>query len=98
MLGFLNKKESGAIVLDGRHVGSTQQCVHCGNHSVVIPGSGKKRGWCRLCNGFLCGAIRCMSSCTPFEAQLDYQEAMNVRQLKLAEKLMRKYPNIKLFI
>lgn len=37
----------------------TLQCVHCGLHWEVIPGSGRTRGWCMKCNGPHCGAAVC---------------------------------------
>ena len=42
----------------------TLQCVHCGFHWMVIPGSGRRRGWCMKCNGPSCGAEECMA-CRP---------------------------------
>jgi len=42
----------------------TLQCVHCEKHWLVMPGSGRKRGWCMRCNGPSCGAKECME-CRP---------------------------------
>ncbi len=50
----------------------TLQCVHCGGHWVVVPGSGRKRGFCLKCCGPVCGP-RCLE-CRPAEAQLEAVE------------------------
>lgn len=42
----------------------TLQCVHCEKHWTVIPGSGRKRGWCLKCGGPHCGAMACWT-CRP---------------------------------
>lgn len=96
MFGFFNKKEAGAIVIDGHHTASTSQCVHCGNHEIIRPGSGAKRGFCTLCHGFLCGRQICMDNCIPFEAKLEYQEALNVNKSKAINRLLSRYPNLNL--
>ncbi len=94
MFGLRSKKESGALIINGSHVGSTQQCVHCGNHERIVPGSGKKRGYCLLCTGFLCGKELCMKNCIPFEARLEYTEALSQNRLDLVKKLTSRYPAI----
>lgn len=95
MFGRLNKEESGAIVVNGQHVASTRQCVHCGSHERIVSGSGKKRGFCVNCTGFLCGKAECMNNCIPFEARLEYQEAINSSRIDLITKLTSRYPAIK---
>ncbi len=47
----------------------TLQCVHCGCHWRVEPGSGKVRGYCTRCNGPICGP-KCQQ-CVPAEQQLE---------------------------
>ena len=51
----------------------TVQCVHCGMHWQVRPGSGNVRGFCGKCNGPICGA-RCLE-CVPIERGLENMEA-----------------------
>lgn len=51
----------------------TLQCVHCGAHWEVKPGSGKLRGFCSRCNGPVCGP-KC-SECVPAEQQLENIES-----------------------
>ena len=51
----------------------TIQCVHCYRHWVYKPGSGKTRGFCTRCNGFVCGP-KC-AECVPKEAKLENIEA-----------------------
>lgn len=52
----------------------TLQCVHCGGHWIVVVGSGRKRGWCKHCQGPLCGKRQCMERCYPLEKRLDDME------------------------
>lgn len=66
------KRPSGFILIDGQTVADTVQCVHCGGHFVMTKGSGAERGWCRNCNGMVCG--RTCAACTPFEQRLDDAE------------------------
>lgn len=42
------------------------QCRHCQMTWRYVLGSGRKRGWCRHCNGPLCGKPSCMAACLPF--------------------------------
>jgi hypothetical protein len=54
----------------------TLQCVHCGAHFRLAPGSGNVRGFCGFCmrcNGPICGP-RCRR-CVPMEQQLENMEA-----------------------
>ena len=51
----------------------TLQCVHCGCHWQVKPGSGNVRGFCGKCNGPICGA-KCLE-CVPIERGLENMEA-----------------------
>lgn len=48
----------------------TLQCVHCGAHWMVEPGSGIKRGYCLNCNGPHCGSKQC-HTCIPLEKFID---------------------------
>ena len=52
----------------------TLQCVHCGMHWQVIPGSGRHRGWCQSCGGPACGKQQCMATCYPMEKRLEDME------------------------
>jgi hypothetical protein len=45
-------------------------CAHCAFTWLFIPGSGRRRGTCKVCGGIVCGKPRCMAVCTPIEAQL----------------------------
>jgi len=49
----------------------TIQCVHCGGHWVVEPGSKQVRGYCTKCDGPLCGQKHCLEHCIPFEKMID---------------------------
>lgn len=49
-------------------------CAHCGYTWAVVPGSGRKRGWCRRCSAALCGKPACMAGCLPEEARLEHME------------------------
>jgi hypothetical protein len=66
----------------------TLQCVHCGAHWQIRPGSGKIRGFCSRCNGPVCGP-KC-AECVPAELQLDNMEkgrALNFRPVMVTSKL-----------
>ena len=60
---------------DGVSASDTLQCVHCGGHWQIIPGSGRVRGWCGRCNGPTCGP-RCLvgADCVPVEQLLENME------------------------
>lgn len=47
----------------------TAQCVHCGGHFPIRPGSGTVRGWCMNCHGPVCGK-GCVK-CVPTEQMLE---------------------------
>jgi|SRR5580698_6438756 hypothetical protein len=50
-------------------------CVHCGYVWEPKPGSGKKRGFCYRCNGFVCGHAECLKKgCVPQERWLEAME------------------------
>jgi hypothetical protein len=91
MWGRPNKR--GVILLDGKEVAETLQCVHCGRHWQVVPGSGAKRGWCAHCNGPSCGKPQCMV-CVPAEAKLEFQEALAAEQQAVVNRLLAQYPEI----
>lgn len=48
---------------------ATLCCCHCGGHWLPQPGSGKERGWCRNCAGYVCGP-GCVE-CVPVEVMLE---------------------------
>ena len=59
-------------------------CRHCDYLWQVVPGSGRKRGWCTRCNGPLCareiplgsGRRPCMESCTPMPLRIERMETL----------------------
>ncbi len=67
-------QEDGIIIKDGSVVATTKQCCHCGNHFIMVKGSGVKRGWCMKCHAITCGKIECCI-CVPFEKKLEQAEA-----------------------
>lgn len=50
----------------------TTQCVHCGGHFPLLPGSGRIRGWCMNCNGMVCGPG--CADCIPLDLMLGNME------------------------
>ena len=76
---FTASKPSGHIIVSGPdgflHEADTLQCVHCGMHWELQPGSGKIRGYCGRCNGPVCGP-KC-AECVPIERQLEIIENGN---------------------
>lgn len=51
----------------------TMQCRHCGRHWVYEKGSGRRRGFCMMCNGITCGRKEC-DPCRPAEQWLENVE------------------------
>lgn len=68
------QQPAGAIMINGRHVADTLQCVHCGGHFAIVKGSGRRRGFCTLCHGVTCGSRGCLA-CLPTERRLELREA-----------------------
>lgn len=58
----------------------TLQCVHCGCHWRVDPGSRKVRGYCSRCAGPVCGPG--CQACVPAEVQLENLEAGRVIEFR----------------
>jgi len=55
---------------DKSYSADTLQCVHCGQHWAMRPGSGNVRGFCTKCSGPVCGP-KCGGKCVPQEQQLE---------------------------
>ena len=54
--------------------GETVQCVHCEMHWKIVPGSGRKRGYCLNCDGLTCGKQACETKCVPAEKMIEEME------------------------
>lgn len=52
----------------------TKACPHCGGHFIVIPGSGKIRHFCQMCNAPTCDNAKCWEH-SPFQKRLELVEA-----------------------
>ena len=61
------------VVPGGIQEFDTVQCCHCGAHFHVIPGSGRRRGFCLHCMKPTCGRPEC-NVCMPIEKWLDQVE------------------------
>lgn len=61
----------------------TLQCCHCGRHWIVVPGSGRKRGFCTKCMQVTCGHAKC-DPCVPVEKQLDMIEKGKIDGIKIS--------------
>lgn len=72
-----HSKQSGEFTLTdvmGRAVqGATLSCVHCQSTWIVQRGSGKMRGYCQNCMGFVCGPA--CAECVHFERKIENIEA-----------------------
>jgi hypothetical protein len=66
------RRPDGGIIVDGQVVADTVMCVHCNSHFIPRKGSGIIRGYCKYCNGPICGP-RC-ARCLPFEKYLELVE------------------------
>ena len=62
----------------------TTQCVHCMRHWTVVPGSGRRRGFCMQCGGPHCGSPACWA-CVPFMRRIEEED----RRARLREALTR---------
>ena len=74
----MKQREHGELIIINPEIDKTTslptyQCVHCGDHWIGRPGSGKTRGFCMNCDGPVCGK-KC-EVCIPFEKQLEAREA-----------------------
>lgn len=80
-----NKPSSYFTTFDknGRKIeGETRMCSHCQFKWQYYPGSGKRRGYCRRCNGMLCGKVICMKYCIPYLDKIEAMEkGFNFKQL-----------------
>ena len=74
----------------GRVEWDTLQCVHCGTHYQVRPGSGKRRGYCLSCGGTTCGAASCVA-CTPVEQRLEAQERLDMQWRAERERVLDRF-------
>lgn len=55
----------------------TAQCAHC-QHTVFVKPSTSPTdlgGWCGRCAAFICGPCADLGKCTPFEKEVERQEA-----------------------
>ena len=73
-------RRHGSIVVDGKEVASTLQCVHCNGHFV----NRRNRGdWvCLRCGGVVCGNRACVIECMAFEKKLDLYESGKLTSLR----------------
>ena len=65
-------KANGHLIVDGKEVADTLQCVHCGSHWIPVEGSGIIRGKCYRCRGPICGP-QCIE-CVPQEQWMENVE------------------------
>lgn len=72
------RKPHGIIFENGREIAHTLQCPHCGSHFISRKGSGHRRSFCLHCEAVTCGAPACVSTCTPFAAQLGMNQGREV--------------------
>lgn len=68
------RRAHGAILADGKEVGHTLQCPHCGGHFVSRTGSGARRTFCTPCSAVTCGNPAC-DACLPHEKRMELIES-----------------------
>lgn len=77
MSDHTHSKQSGEWTWEGWHGelerGATVQCAHCQFSWRLEKGSGRLRGWCFNCNGFVCGPA--CAECVPLGRRLENVEA-----------------------
>lgn len=74
---MIGRREAGLVQIfcadGGRPVeAGTVACCHCGGHWVPSPGSGRVRGFCQNCSGFVCGPG--CAACIPTDLLLENAE------------------------
>lgn len=98
----LERSSQGILLITDIDTGKTifeghlRQCIHCQYTWTYRPGSGIRRGFCKRCNSFTCGASTC-DTCYHKEKRIEDMEAlfrMNraaiealVRQIELKERI-----------
>ena len=70
--------------------GTLRQCIHCQFTWTYKPGSGVIRGFCKQCNGHLCGKRACLEFCYNKEQQVEDMEAIAARNRKTIEAAVRR--------
>ncbi len=86
----------GLLTVTDFHSGKTlfegylRQCVHCQYTWTYKPGSGTRRGFCVVCNGFICGKPRC-DTCYHKEKQIEDIEAIFLANKKAIEAAVRQH-------
>ena len=76
--GFMFDPDKGCVEECGYEF-----CVHCGGQFKRQPGSGRIRGYCQNCGGFVCGPG--CAECVPVELLLENIEAgrpLNYKPIK----------------
>jgi len=68
----------------------TLQCVHCGRHFHLRPGSGRVRGYCARCNGPICGPG--CAECVPAEQQIENLEAGRPLHFRPVRVAVQRFP------
>lgn len=70
--------------------GTLRQCVHCQFTWTYQPGSGQRRGFCRRCNGHLCGKRACLANCYHYEQRVEDIENIALGNRKAIEAAVRR--------
>lgn len=77
MSELTNRRASGTAFTMGLwgelEEGQTLSCVHCGHTWILKKGSGKTRGFCQNCMGYVCGPT--CTACVPVERRIENIEA-----------------------
>jgi hypothetical protein len=82
MQSAYSRQAHGAVIIDGKEVGTTLQCPHCNGHFLSVRGSGHRRTFCARCNAITCGSRAC-DPCRPFEEQMEAIERAATREMRL---------------
>ena len=82
--GYISITEPGKTTVER----DAYLCCHCQEMCIIVPGSGKTRGYCYLCFAPTCGQKRCSERCVPFEAKLEAMEGRRrfYKQLELDQQ------------
>lgn len=72
-------------VTTGLFESPTIRCCHCGTMVVINPSRTRARGYCALCDHYICDSPICHAACTPFIEQVARHHEQAARRLNIKE-------------
>lgn len=78
-------KRAGFLPATGLFESPTIRCCHCGTMVVINPLRTRARHHCQRCDHYVCDQYACITTCTPFEQQVDDALEAAVHALTIKE-------------